>query len=277
MMNWVDFILNVAGLLLWLNWRAGKADPLGKRPPATLVGTLRRAEPLRMQRWHLPVVLGAFLFLRAVIYWQIGPALGWTGTLNLGVISLSFRSDWFGRILLFSFLSFALTLGIFYSWLLLLSLLKGPRPIQDFVRVQLGRIDGWLPAVKLTLLPVVAAVSWWLAGWALAWMRINTQPASTLCRIEESLVIGGQSYLTWKYPVAALLTLYLLNNYIYFGRHPFWNYVDATGQTLLKPLGKIPLRVGKADFTPVVGIALVFLIAQFAGRGLHLLYSRLSY
>ena len=65
-MNWVDFILNIAGLLLWLNWRAGKGDPLGKRTPATLVGTLRRAEPLRMQWWHLPLVLGAFLFLRAV-------------------------------------------------------------------------------------------------------------------------------------------------------------------------------------------------------------------
>src|ERR1700739_3221359 len=98
-MSWVDFILNIAGLLLWLNWRAGKIDPLGKRTPATLVGTLRRAEPSRAQRWNLPVFLGALLFVRALIYWQIGPALRWSGTLNLGVISLSFRSDRFGLIL----------------------------------------------------------------------------------------------------------------------------------------------------------------------------------
>ncbi|MEI9963055.1 MAG: hypothetical protein WDM76_18660 [Limisphaerales bacterium] len=32
-----------------------------------------------------------------------------------------FRSDWFDYILLFSVLSFGLTLGIFYIWLLLLS------------------------------------------------------------------------------------------------------------------------------------------------------------
>jgi len=277
MMNWVDFILNVAGLLVWLNWRAGKGDPLGRRTPATLVGTLRRAEPLRMQRWHLPLVLGAFLFLRGFLYWQIGPALRWTATLDLGVISPSFRSDWFGRILLFSILSFALTLGIFYSWLLLLSLLKGPRPVQDFVRLQLGRIDGWSPGLKLALPPVVAAISWWLVSWVLAWLQIDTEPTSTFCRIEESLIIAVQSYLTWKFPIAALLTLYLLNSYIYFGRHPLWNYINVTCQALLRPLKKIPLRVGKADFTPVVGIALVFLIAELAERGLSSLYARLAY
>ena len=276
-MNWVDFILNVAGLLVWLNWRAGKGDPLGRRTPATLVGTLRRAEPLRMQRWHLPLVLGAFLFLRGFLYWQIGPALRWTATLDLGVISPSFRSDWFGRILLFSILSFALTLGIFYSWLLLLSLLKGPRPVQDFVRLQLGRIDGWSPGLKLALPPVVAAISWWLVSWVLAWLQIDTEPTSTFCRIEESLIIAVQSYLTWKFPIAALLTLYLLNSYIYFGRHPLWNYINVTSQALLRPLKKIPLRVGKADFTPVVGIALVFLIAELAERGLSSLYVRLAY
>jgi uncharacterized protein YggT (Ycf19 family) len=277
MMNWVDFILNVAGLLVWLNWRAGQGDPVGRRTPATLVGTLRRAEPLRMQRWHLPLVLGAFLFLRGFLYWQIGPALHWTATLNLGVVSPSFRSDWFGRILLFSILSFALTLGVFYSWLLLLSLLKGPKPIQDFVRLQLGRIDGWSPGLKLALPPVIAAITWWVVSLVLAWLRIDTEPTSTLCRIEESLIMAVQSYLTWKFPLAALLTLYLLNSYIYFGRHPLWNYVNVTSQTLLRPLKKIPLRVGKADFTPVVGIALVFLIAELAERGLSSLYVRLAY
>ncbi len=43
----IDFILNLAGLLLWLNWRSVRLDPLGKRTPATLIGTLRRAEPQR--------------------------------------------------------------------------------------------------------------------------------------------------------------------------------------------------------------------------------------
>jgi uncharacterized protein YggT (Ycf19 family) len=274
-MSWVDFILNIAGLLLWLNWRAGKADPLGKRTPATLIGTLRSAAPQRTRRWDLPLVLGAFIFLRAVLYWLLGPALRWAGTLNLGVISLSFRSDWFDRILLFSLLSFALTLGIFYSWLVLLSLLKGPKPIHEFVRMQLGRIDGWPDGVKWFLPLVVTAVCWWSASWMLAKMGIIPRPISEAWRIGESLVIASQSYLIWRFPIAALLALHLLNSYIYFGRHPIWNYVAAAAQTLLRPLGKIPLRIGKVDFAPVVGIALVFLAAEFAGRGIGLLYRRL--
>jgi uncharacterized protein YggT (Ycf19 family) len=276
-MNWVDLILNIAGLLLWLNWRAGKVDPLIKRTPATLAGTLRRTEPMRIQRWHLPIVLGALLFLRAVFYWLIGSALGWAATLNLGVISPTFRSNWFGPILLFSVLSFALTLGIFYSWLLFLSLLKGPKPVHDFVRMQLGRIDDWPPGVKIFLPLIVTAAGWWLASWLLVWFRIIPPPVSAMWRFEESLIIASQAYLIWKFPAAVLLVLHLLNTYIYFGRHPIWNYTDAASQTMLEPLKKIPMRIGKVDFSPIAGIALVFLIAGLADRGLRYLYARLSY
>ena len=275
-MTWVDLILNIAGLLLWLNWRASKADPLGKRTPATLIGTLRNAAPTPMRRWDVPVVLAALIFLRAVLYWLIGPALRWSGILDLGVISLSFRSDRFGRILLFSVLSFLLVLGIFYSWLLLLSLLKGPKPVHDFVRMQLGRVDGWAAGVKWILPLFITAICWWLVSWALAWLQIVPQP-SPAWRIEESFIIAAQGYLLWKFPAALLLVLYLLSSYIYFGRHPVWNYVDATAQALLRPLKKIPLRLGKVDFAPVLGIVLVFLIAQLAGWGIGMLYKRLSY
>src|ERR1035441_3527840 len=152
----IDFILNLAGLLLWLNWRSARFDPLGKRTPATLIGTLRRAEPRRLRRWHLLAALGGLLLLRAGIYWQIGSAAHWTGTLNLSVITLSFRSDYFVRMLLFSIFSFGLTLGVFYLWLLLLSILAGPEPLpfHRLVRMPLGGIDRWARGVKF-LLPLM--------------------------------------------------------------------------------------------------------------------------
>jgi len=272
----IDFILNLAGLLLWLNWHSLRFDPLGKRMPATLIGTLRRAEPRRLRRWHLPAALGGLLLLRAVFYWQIGPEAGWAaGKLNLGAIVLSFRSDSFGCILLFSLSSFGLTLGVFYLWLLLLSILAGPEPFHRLVRMQLGPIDRWSRGVKLFLPFALAASLWWLVSWVLAWLAIVPPPASAAHRIEASLVIGLGSYLAWKYIAAALLVLHLLNSYIYFGRYPFWSYVAAEAQTLLRPLRAVPLRVGKADFAPVVGMALVFLMAELAERGLTALYLRL--
>jgi uncharacterized protein YggT (Ycf19 family) len=270
--GYVDFILNLAGLLLWINWRSLLFDPFTKRTPATLVGTLRRAAPSHFRRWHLLAAIGALLIVRALFYWQIGPVVNWTGKLNLGVIVLSFRSDLFPRILLFSFLSFGLALGIFYLWLLLLSLLKGPEPIHRLVKIPLGRVDSWPFWLKL-ILPFAVTTLAWLA---LSRLPIFPQPFSELHRAEEALIIGLNSYLLWKFPVAALLAAHLLNTYIYFGRQSLWNYVDAASQRLLAPLEKIPLQIGKVDFAPVVGIALVFLTAELAGRGLVFLYAHVT-
>jgi uncharacterized protein YggT (Ycf19 family) len=277
-MDLIDFILNIAGLLLWLNWRAAKADPLGKPTPATLIGTLRRAEPANAMRWHLPAVLGGLLLLRALFYWQIGSALKpvWAATLDLGVIAPSFISNSFGRILLFSIFSFARMFGILYLWLMLLSILDGPMPTHRLVKMQLGEIDGWPRWIKFLLpLPVIASL-WWLASWVLAWLHIIPPPVSPPRQIAAALVIALGSYLVWKFLIAALLALHLLNSYIYFGKNPFWSYVNATANQLLRPLEKIPLRAGKADFAPVAGIALVFLLAELAGHCLIFVYRRLS-
>jgi uncharacterized protein YggT (Ycf19 family) len=277
-MGLIDFILNLAGLLLWLNWRAAKADPLDKATPATLIGTLRRAEPGNLRRWQLPAVLAGLLLLRALFYWQIGSALKpvWAGTLDLGVIAPSFISSSFGHILVFSIFSFARAFGILYLWLLLLSILGGPMPTHRFVKMQLGAIDAWPRWIKYLLPLVVIALLWWMASWVMAWLQIIPQPVSPARRIEGALIIALGSCLVWKYLIAALLALHLLNSYIYFGRHPFWNYVNAAAKELLRPIQKIPLRAGRADFAPVAGIALTFLLAEVAGRVLVILYRRLA-
>jgi uncharacterized protein YggT (Ycf19 family) len=274
----IDFTLNLAGLLLWLNWRSMRGDPLGKRTPATLIGTLRRVEPRRLRHWHLLAAIGGLLLLRAGFYWQIGSASKpvWAGTLNLGVIAPSFLSNSFGRMCLFSLFSFGLMLTVFYLWLLLLSILAGPGPVHGLVRVQLGTMDRWPRWVKLLLPLGATGLGWWLASWLLVWLQIFPKPISATQRAAQSLLIGLSSYLVWKYVIGALLTLHLLNGYVYFGKHPLWDYVNATAQTLLKPLRGVPLRASKVDFAPVAGVALVFLLAGLAERGLIFIYGRMS-
>jgi uncharacterized protein YggT (Ycf19 family) len=280
-MGYVDFILNLAGLLLWIKWRSLPFDPIHKRTPATLVGTLRRAAPSHFRRWHLLVVIVLLLVCRAGFYRLLGPAMHWTGSLDLGVVTLWFRSDWFARMLAFSVCSFGLTLGIFYLWLVLLSLLNeksaAAGPVQQLVRMPLGGINNWPRWAKIISPFAGLALVWWLASWLLVWLAIIPRPVSPAHRIEESLVIGLGSYLAWKFIATALLVLGLLNTYVYFGKHPFWNYVDMTAQVLLAPLRKIPLRAGKADFAPVMGIALLLLAAELAERGLVYLYARLPF
>ena len=275
----IDFILNLAGLLLWLSWCSVRFDPLDKRRPATLIGTLRRAEPQHLRRWHLLVALAGLLLLRAGIYWQIGSTTKpvWAGTLNLGVLVPAFKSDSLLRMTIFSCFSFGLTFGMFYLCLLLLSILAGPEPFHRLVRMPLGGMDRW-PRWAKFLLPLVAtAAFWWLGSWLLASLQVIPEPVSPAHRLEEALVIALGSYLIWKYVIGALLILHLLNSYIYFGKHPFWAYVNAEAQTLVSPLRGLPLRVGKVDFAPIVGMALVFLAAELAGRGLGFLYGKLPF
>ena len=280
-MGYVDFILNLAGLLLWIKWRSLPFDPIHKRTPATLIGTLRRAAPSRFRPWHLLVVIALLLVCRAGFYRQVGPAAHWTGRLDFGVIALSFRSDVFDRMFLFSVASFGLTIAIFYLWLLLFSILAGQmakeQPIHRLVRMQLGGVDGWPRRAKIILPFAASVLFWWLASWLFARLEIIPQPVSAAHRIEESIVIGLGCYLAWKFAAAALLVLHLLNTYIYFGKHPFWNYVNATAQVLLSPMRKIPLRAGKVDFAPVVGIAIIFSAAELSQRGLVWLYARLPF
>jgi uncharacterized protein YggT (Ycf19 family) len=279
-MGYVDFILNLAGLLLWLNWRSNPFDPLLKRVPATLMGTLRPAAPKRLRRWHLLAFIVALLFLRAVIYWWIGSQTNWSGKLNLGVVVLWFSSNahWSGfcHMLIFSGFSFGVALGIFYACLLPLSLLAGPQPMHGVVKIPLGRIDGWPRWVKILLPFFATAILWELAGWFLTGQGI-LPPVSPACRFQQSLVIAAGSYLLWQFPLGTILLLHLLNSYIYFGKHPFWSYVSATAQTLLRPLKKIPLQAGKVDFAPLLALAFLFLAAELAARGLNHLYARLPF
>jgi hypothetical protein len=267
----IDFILNLAGLLLWLNWRTLPFDPLTKTTPATLIGTLRRAEPTRYQRWHFAAALGALLLLRAGFYRLIGPAADWTGALNLVATRLVFRSDSFNLMLLYSTLSFGLLLGTFVLWLLLLSVLAQGRSENQLLlrlaRAHLGPVIGW-PTWRKLLLPFLAGlVLWWLLSWLLAWWGLIPRPISEASRLAQSAFVGLSTYFAWKYLIVALLAAYLLHNYLYFGRHVIWNIVDETARRLLGPLRS--LRVGKVNFAPLVGIALVSLFAQFAEHGVR--------
>ena len=275
----IDFILNLTGLLLWLSWRSMSFDALVKTSPASLVGALKRAAPARFRGWHFLAALGGLLLVRALLYWQIGPAADWVPCLRLGVISIFFHSDRLGLMMLFSALSFGLTLAVFYLWLLLLSLVNGRRadadPVQRMVRLHLGWIGGWPWPLKL-LLPLIAVSLVWLAlNPILSGFRLIQPGLSGPHRVEQAIVIALGAYFAWEYLIAGLLLLCLVNTYVYLGNNSFWSFISLTGGNLMLPLRWARLRVGKVDLAPVVAIAVLFFAGEIAERGLTALYSRL--
>jgi hypothetical protein len=278
-MTIIDFILNLVGLLLWLSWRSMSLDPLVKTSAASLTGALRRAEPRSRRRWHFLAGLAGLLVIRAWFYWEVGSTVNWVPHLRFGAISVFFRSDIPGRVMLFSILSFAITLAIFYLWLLFISLVNGRKaesePMQRMIQLHLGWVDRWPWPIKLALPLVVAGAAWMALDPLLSELRLIQPPLSGTHRVEEAAVIGLGAYLNLRFLIGGLLILWLLTTYVYLGNNAFWSFVSLTGRNALSPLRWAPLRIGKVDLRPVAEIFLVFLAAEFAQRGLTALYSRL--
>ena len=280
-MGLIDVILNLACVLLWLNWSSVHLVSARRPSPVSLAATLRKAEPRWGGRWGSLLGLFGVLSARSLFYWKVGSASNWTPNLELGVVSLPFRSDYLTRMILFSFLSFMLVLGCLYAWLLLISIINrkvpNDEPLQKLVRLHLGWIEHWPPAVKVLLPLLIAALAWGLGSPALVRMGIVPPPSSPTHTWQQALVLGVTSFLTWKSLVLLLCVLYMINSYVYLGKSRFWQYVNTTGSNLLRPLRRLPVRIGKLDFSPLLAMGLVLVVAHWAGYFLPRIFQRLPF
>ena len=269
-MSLIDFILNVAGLVLWLNWRA---IPLAvqAQPGVSLASTLRRAGPPRPRVYYLAGLI-ALLAARALVYWQLGGPIRWDARIPLGPTTVWFRSDLLGRMAIFSACSFGVTLGIFYLCLLLLSWINGPvaetEPGQRLVRAHLGLLDRWPGALKLLLPLLFTATAWCLFHPWLVHAGLVPRNANAGWRVPaQGVVIGLAVYLALKFFLTGIFALHLFSSHVYLGELPFWSFVNTTARGLLRPLRWLPLRAGQIDFAPVVAMILVLCAAPFSFNG----------
>lgn len=269
LLDLIDFILNIAGLLLWLNWRTIRLDPINRPTPATLAGTVRRAEPMRLRRWHFLVALSALLFIRAVFYGQIGPAVNWTPRLNLALVTPAFPLTHGGQVfyrsaLLFSVLSFILLLIVFYVWLLALAVINrrvtNPDPLQKLLLLQLGAPARWPSIVQMVLPFFVCAAMWMLCHPLLMHIGVTSRPRSNIVLLAQGLMLGLNAYLSLKLLLAAILFANVIVSYVYLGSNPIWDFVSTTSRNILRPLNWLPLRIGKLDFAPLTAIVLIVLV-----------------
>lgn len=280
-MGIIDFILNLACVLLWFNWQSARLAQAAPSSPVSLLATLKRAEPRPNRGWLSLSFLLVVLALRSLFYWNAGAAWNWTARLNLGVITLSFRSDHLTRMLLFSALSFLLVLGTLYAWLLLLSLvnhrLPADDPIQRLVRLHLGWVERWAALFKVALPFLAAALAWILGSPVLARFGIVPPPLGLARLVQEGLLLGLASYLLWKPILLAICGLYLLNSYVYLGKSKLWRFLNSTGSNLLKPLRFLPVRLGKLDFSPLLAIGLILVLSHWLARWLPRLFQRVPF
>jgi hypothetical protein len=251
----LDFLLNIVGLLLWFNWRAGgmKLETPGV---ISLAGTLQKTESIEPRRWFSFGCVIALLVVRAMLYCQIGSQVNWIAAFDLTAMVLPFRSDALGLMFLFSALSFLVALGVVYASLLLLSVINNASKVSDhFTRVlflQLSWFGKWPWPLRLLLGPVAAALLWMALEPLLQRLGIFPAPRNRAHAWEIAGIMAGCLVVSWKYVISLFLGLHLLNSYVYLGNSSFWHFVTLTGNRLSLPLRWLPMRVGKVDFAPAL-------------------------
>jgi len=257
----LDSILNLAVLLLWLNWRSLRLEPLANPIPTTLVGTLKSTSPGRFKSWPPLISLLLLLLLRVVLCREIGSPVDWTPKLDLVFVSLAFRSDTLHTAVLYSILSSLRLVVVFYFWVLVLVAINQrntkPDAIEKLLRVHLGRVAHW-PWWMLVLLPMAVAAGLWILVQPLLLHYSLALPAGSVAHLAAQGAVASLGlFLSLKYLLPGLLLAHLALSYVYLGTNPLWDFISATSGNLLKPLRRIPLRFGKVDLAPFAGVLTV--------------------
>ena len=230
----------------------------------SLAGTLHRTNARSRRNGVLLVLLGLLLLGRAVVYRLLAPASSWTPRLNLHFIIPAFPNESFVALLAFSVLSFLRILSVPYLWaftLLAVNRRSGDgNRLQKALRLHLG-LAGRLPWILQLVIPLVAVASAWIVlAPFLAFLGVNSRIPALPALTRQGCLIGGALYLSLKYILPALLLAHLILSYVFFGRSTVCEFINLTAGNLLVPLRWLPLKLGRVDFSPVVGAALVLLV-----------------
>jgi len=271
-MGFIDWVLNIIGLLLWLSFWASRFDPLSKPAAGTLAGTLKPAEPRKTTHANALIWLTLLLVARAVFYDLIGRSLEIPFQLDPGTVTMIFRPlatpsfDSFLHMLSYSLASFILTFTWAHLWLVFLAAInhrEGDHLIYlRLLRFYLGRLARSHPAIQLLLGLILVGLAWALIRPLMIWQGTLPPSKSTLNVLAQIGLIMVSSLISLRYLIAILLGLHFLSQFAYFGQPPWLLFVITSAKNLLAPFANLPLRIGQVDFMPILIIAATFGIAQ---------------
>jgi len=278
-MHWVDFILDLVALLLWLlTLRAGVRMAIRSGGPGPRLAWWQRLWLARRYQLMILAALAALLAGRGWLYWHLGASLGWVPYVDLGAVALVFNVRALPSMLLYSVFSFGVAASIYYLWLIFLSLVNRKVPdtesLQSAVRRQLGWFER-LPLLVRLLLPFAAAfVVWYLGHGFLTDAGLMPQAVSELQVVQRGLILAAGIVLAWKYLILGLLALHWVGTYLYVGSYAVLGFAHATARALLWPISFLPLTFGRLDFAPPVAAAIYWGVMVVLEKVLFQLFQR---
>jgi uncharacterized protein YggT (Ycf19 family) len=135
-----------------------------------------------------------------------------------------------------------------------------PDPLQKLLLLQLGRAARWPLFIQLILPAIIIATVWALLYPLLIYIGVTTKLHSDALLVLQGAALSLIAYLSLKFVLLAFLIVHLIVTYVYLGANPVWEFINTTSRNILRPLDRLPLRFGKVNLTPVIGIILVLLL-----------------
>jgi uncharacterized protein YggT (Ycf19 family) len=80
---------------------------------------------------------------------------------------------------------------------------------------------------------------------------------------EQGILIASALWLSLQYLLPVFLLLHLVVSYVYLGSNTLFEFIGATARNLLAPLRWLPLRIARFDFSPLVGVVLIFALLHW--------------
>ena len=256
-MDWLHGILNLIGLLFWVLWRAGTIPR--SKPTNAIAGPTPRQGKIYKHSWVYLLGLIILLTLRAAFYNQFGPGLHWIPYLEFIHEAPHFRSYIFPMTFAYSILSFARWLSALYFCLALLITIipeeNSAKMWRSFLRCQFGWLGG-LPAIALWVTALLLSASLHIIE--IEWMTLIEARSENSHQYGYLPLLIILDFRAATYLTMGIVSLYIINSYVYIGEKKFWKNVDDYGKQLLAPVRRIPLVVGKADLAPFLVMAIAY-------------------
>jgi uncharacterized protein YggT (Ycf19 family) len=94
-------------------------------------------------------------------------------------------------------------------------------------------------------------------------LEVSSRARSNSHLAEQGGLVALALWFSLQYLLPVFLLLHLVASYVYLGSNTLWEFVGATARNLLAPLRRLPLRIARFDFSPLVGVVLIFALLHW--------------
>lgn len=262
-MQIIDFILNLAAWILWVNVWMQLHSPTNIQRPLTLLGTLigptRRLDSV----W---IFFGGFLlilFIKTLLLHYLGAPINTTMSVNFLLLVVYFKTGHLVSIFwmaLASFLKFAMMAYIWVWFMSRISPKDNAENITNGLKASLGFLQS-----RHWMIQVLALFAFGMIGWAFlavvfGWLGILPAFSSVLHLVWQASFVSISAWLGLYYLIILLMGLHLIHSYVHLGNWEGWDWLDGASEKLLSPLARLPLQWARIDFSPFVVLLLNWLL-----------------